>query len=135
MRISDLIKMGLRNLSRRKARTALTVVGVVIGTISIMVMISIGIGMNTGFKSQVMELGSLTTITISKYAAIKDDKGNYVDQKEQVINEDLLNAIIQVEHVKTASPVMYADISLNIGKSIQGYAYCQVMDIDRKSVV
>ena len=41
MKISDLIKMGLRNLGRRKARTALTVIGVVIGTISIMLMVAI----------------------------------------------------------------------------------------------
>ncbi len=130
MKISDLIKMGLRNLSRRKARTALTVVGVVIGTISIVVMISIGIGMNTGFKSQVMELGSLSTITISKYAAIKDDKGNYIDTKEQVINEDLLNTVKQIEHVKTASPVLNTQLTLKIGNSVQGYASCSVMDVD-----
>lgn len=130
MKISDLIKMGLRNLSRRKARTALTVVGVVIGTISIVVMISIGIGMNTGFKSQVMELGSLSTITISKYAAIRDDKGNYIDTKEQIINEDLLNTVKQIEHVKTASPVLNAQLTLKIGNSVQGFAYCAVMDVD-----
>lgn len=130
MKISDLIKMGLRNLSRRKARTALTVVGVVIGTISIVVMISIGIGMNTGFKSQVMELGSLSTITISKYAAIKDDEGNYIDTKEQIINEDLLNTVKQIEHVKTASPVLSTQLTLKIGNSVEGYAYCSVMDID-----
>lgn len=130
MKISDLIKMGLRNLSRRKARTALTVVGVVIGTISIVVMISIGIGMNTGFKSQVMELGSLSTITISKYAAIKDDEGNYIDTKEQIINEDLLNTVKQIEHVKTASPVLSTQLTLKIGNSVEGYAYCSVMDVD-----
>lgn len=130
MKISDLIKMGLRNLSRRKARTALTVVGVVIGTISIVVMISIGIGMNTGFKSQVMELGSLSTITISKYAAIKDDEGNYIDTKEQIINEDLLNTVKQIEHVKTASPVLSTQLTLKIGNSVEGYAYCSVMDIE-----
>jgi ABC-type antimicrobial peptide transport system permease subunit len=130
MKISDLIKMGLRNLSRRKARTALTVVGVVIGTISIVVMISIGIGMNTGFKSQVMELGSLTTINISKYAAIIDDKGNYVDTKEQIINEDLLNMVKQIDHVKMASPVFNANVTLNIGKDIEGGVYCSVMDFD-----
>lgn len=130
MKISDLIKMGLRNLSRRKARTALTVVGVVIGTISIVVMISIGIGMNTGFKSQVMELGSLSTITISKYAAIKDDEGNYIDTKEQIINEDLLNTVKQIEHVKTASPVLSAQLTLKIGNSVEGYAYCLIMDVD-----
>lgn len=130
MKISDLIKMGLRNLSRRKARTALTVVGVVIGTISIVVMISIGIGMNTGFKSQIMELGSLTTITISKYADIKNDKGEYIDTKEQIINEDLLNTVKELDHVKTASPVLNADLSLIIGKKIEGYGYCMVMDLE-----
>ena len=31
MRISDLLKMGLKNLFRRKVRTVLTVLGVVIG--------------------------------------------------------------------------------------------------------
>ena len=30
MKISDLMKMGLRNLGRRKARTALTVVGIIL---------------------------------------------------------------------------------------------------------
>ncbi|WP_167958331.1 ABC transporter permease [Anaerosporobacter faecicola] len=130
MKISDLIKMGLRNLSRRKARTALTVVGVVIGTISIVVMISIGIGMNTGFKSQIMELGSLTTITISKYADIKNDKGEYIDTKEQIINEDLLNTVKNLDHVKTASPVLNADLTLMIGKKIEGYGYSLVMDLE-----
>ena len=90
MRISDLIKMGLRNLSRRKARTALTIIGMVIGTISIVVMISIGIGMNQTFKSQVMELGSLTTITVNRYADIMDEDGNYVDFREQKMDASLV---------------------------------------------
>lgn len=130
MKISDLIKMGLRNLSRRKARTALTVIGVVIGTISIVVMISIGIGMNTGFKSQVMELGSLTTIQINKYADIKDENGNYVDSKEQVINDELLNLISNIPHVKTSTPVFYVPLNLTVGKTIGGFAYCTVMEVE-----
>ena len=64
MRFIDLIKLGARNLLRRKARTALTVIGMVIGTISIVVMISIGIGMNASFESSVMENGSMTVIEI-----------------------------------------------------------------------
>ena len=42
----DMIDMALRNLWKRRLRTALTVLGVVIGTASIVVMVSIGIGMN-----------------------------------------------------------------------------------------
>ena len=45
MKISDLITMCVQNLLRRKVRTLLTVVGVVVGTCAIVVMISIGVGM------------------------------------------------------------------------------------------
>lgn len=116
MRISDLFKMGLRNLRRRKARTALTVIGVVIGTISIVVMISIGIGMNTNFKSQVMELGSLTTVTVEKYADIIDADGNYVDSKEQLMDDNLVEQIRGLEHVKAVSPILTANAMIKSGK-------------------
>ena len=90
MKMIDMILLGLRNLGRRKARTALTVMGVVIGTISIVIMISIGIGMNENYTKQVMQLGSLNTITVSKYQDVIDSDGNYVDYKEQQINDELI---------------------------------------------
>lgn len=127
MRISDLLKMGLRNLSRRKARTALTVIGVVIGTISIVVMVSIGLGMNASFKSQVMEQGGLNTITVQKYSFTVDDKGNYEEGKEQVIDDTLLDQIKNVEHVKFATGVYSRDVQLYSGKNM-GWASVIAMD-------
>ena len=46
MKISDMISMCFGNLFRRKMRTMLTVIGVVVGTCAIVVMISLGLGMN-----------------------------------------------------------------------------------------
>ena len=46
MKFSDLLSMSVNNLRRRKLRTFLTVLGVVIGTASIVVMVSLGIGLN-----------------------------------------------------------------------------------------
>ena len=43
MKISDQIGLAVTNLSRRKGRTALTVVGVVVGICAVIVMISMGI--------------------------------------------------------------------------------------------
>ena len=77
MRISDLLKLAFRNLFRRKARTALTVIGVIIGTISIVVMVSIGIGVNQSFDQSIMQNGSMTVIRVQKYGAIFDEDGNY----------------------------------------------------------
>ena len=43
MKFLDLLSMSVNNLRRRKLRTVLTVLGVVIGTASIVVMVSLGI--------------------------------------------------------------------------------------------
>lgn len=121
-----MVKMGLKNLSRRKARTALTVVGVIIGTISIVVMISVGIGMNTNFTKQIMELGSLTSITVSKYAYVQGADGNYTD-KQQKMDAKLVEEIKKIEHVKAVSPMYQAYGSLYC-KGFEGWAQIYAMD-------
>lgn len=106
MRISDLIKMGLRNLMRRKARTALTVLGVIIGTISIVTMVSIGIGMNQSFEKQFMENGEMTVIRIEQYGSIYDDDGNWVGSKDQVLNDALVEKLRDIKHIKAIAPIL-----------------------------
>lgn len=116
MRISDLIKMGLKNLSRRKARTILTVLGVIIGSLSIIIMVSIGNGMNNNFNSQVMEQGGLTIITINKNAYFFDDDGRYAGSKEQTLNDELIEKIKAIDHVRAVTPVINTWAFLNTGK-------------------
>lgn len=60
----DIILMGIKNLWRRKLRTFLTVLGVIIGTASIIVMLSLGFGLSQGFEDQIAQWGSLTTINV-----------------------------------------------------------------------
>ncbi|MEG0753177.1 MAG: ABC transporter permease [Angelakisella sp.] len=67
MRISDLMAICWRNLTRRKLRTALTAFGVVIGVCAILVMISIGIGLEQYFQTMLEGWGDLTMITINNY--------------------------------------------------------------------
>lgn len=64
MRFFDLIRMSSSNLWRRKLRTFLTVLGVVIGTASIIVMVSIGIGQNRSLMAMIEESGSLTSVEV-----------------------------------------------------------------------
>lgn len=132
MRISDLLKLAFRNLLRRKARTALTVIGVVIGTISIVVMVSIGIGVNQSFDETIMQSGSMTIIRIQKYGAIWDDDGNYVGSKEQVLNDSVVEQIKGISHVKAVTPVINKYVQLESGKFHNGvslYAMdCEVFE-------
>ena len=129
MRIRDILVMGLKSLSRRKARTILTVLGVVIGSLSIIIMRSIGYGMENNFETQVMQQGGLTTITVNTYGDIYDEDGNWIDSKQQKLDERLVEQIRQIEHVRTVSPVIQVGTTLQSGK-YQGWAHITAMDME-----
>lgn len=60
----DLVGMAVRNLLRRKLRTSLTVIGIIIGTISIVIMISLGIGMKQNLNNEISKMGNLNIINV-----------------------------------------------------------------------
>ncbi len=64
MKLSDMIKICLQNLRRRKSRTLLTVLGVVVGCCAIVTMLSIGIGMQNSMELALAEMGDLTLIQV-----------------------------------------------------------------------
>jgi len=100
MRIIDLVLMGLRNLRRRKARTALTIVGVVIGTISIIVMISLGIGLDVSYEKQLMEVGNLKSLTIYNWVDHEDADGNYTSEDvTNLMGDDMVAQLKEIDHV------------------------------------
>lgn len=68
MKISDLLKLSTDNLRRRKGRTALTVIGVVVGTCAIVVMISLGIATNRRTDEMLSTWSDLTQIQVFSYS-------------------------------------------------------------------
>lgn len=64
MKFRDLISMCLSNLKRRKGRTFLTILGVTIGTCSIVIMMSFGFGMNEQQNKMIESMGNLRQITV-----------------------------------------------------------------------
>ena len=77
MRFSDLVQMSISNLLKRKIRTLLTVLGVVIGTTSIVVMLSLGIGLKQGMLDQIQEYASLTRVEVNA-------KSNYDENNKKL---------------------------------------------------
>lgn len=63
MRFLDLVALILENLGRRKARVALTAIGVVIGTAAIVVLVSLAIGLQMSANENLM-MGDLTQIMV-----------------------------------------------------------------------
>ncbi|MBC8569330.1 ABC transporter permease [Zongyangia hominis] len=95
MRIFDLISMCLRNLFRRKARTLLTVAGVIIGTCSIVVMISLGVGMSNSQDEMLKQMGDLTLIYVNNYGA---------GQNDVKLNDEAVESFKSMEHVAAVTP-------------------------------
>ncbi len=95
MRVGDMVRMSLSNLWKRKVRTLLTVTGVVIGTCAIVVMISLGLGMQKTMQDSLAQMGDLTIINIYNYNATADSP---------VLNDEMLNTFRQIEHVSVVTP-------------------------------
>jgi len=64
MRFIDLLTLILENLGRRKARVALTAVGVVIGTAAIVVLVSLAIGLQQSATQSLWGIGDLSLIQV-----------------------------------------------------------------------
>lgn len=64
MKLGDMIKICLQNLLRRKSRTILTVLGVVVGCCAIVTMLSIGIGVQNSQDIMLQGMGDLTLIQV-----------------------------------------------------------------------
>lgn len=114
MRFIDLLRMSVSNLWRRKLRTFLTVLGVIIGTASIVVMISLGLGLSKATMESIEQSGGLTTITVREgngmtYAsgavAVATDSSEK-DANAGKITDSTAEEIMAIPHVEIASPVL-----------------------------
>ena len=113
MRFLDLLRMSSSNLWKRKVRTVLTVLGVVIGVASIVVMISLGLGLSRSQMEQMESYGSLTQITV--YEPWNNDSS-----EEKRLDDDLVREIEGLEHVESVWPVLESSAIAKYG-SYEGY--------------
>ena len=64
MKVLDLLRLSTGNLFKRKLRTILTVLGVTIGVATIVVMVSLGLGLRRSLEEEMSSYGSLTSVTV-----------------------------------------------------------------------
>ena len=102
MKFLDLLRMSSSNLWKRKVRTILTVLGVVIGVASIVVMISLGLGLSRSLMEQYESYGSLTQITVYEPWSYGGDSS----QEVQRLDDELVETIKKMEHVNAVYPTM-----------------------------
>lgn len=124
MRLSDLFKMAFRNLSRRKLRIILTLTGVLIGTTSIIVMLSIGLGLDQMIRGGIEEMGSVNTIEVSAGY----DYSSSGNSKAKKIKDEDLETLRNMEYVDAVMPYLRVNgMTITAGK-YSGYSTVYAVD-------
>ena len=103
MKFTDLLNLSVNNLKRRKLRTFLTVLGVIIGTASIVVMLSLGIGQSEANKEMIESYGSLTTISVYSNAMYGPQDSS---TEPLYLNDEAVESFKHIKHVTGASPIL-----------------------------
>jgi ABC-type antimicrobial peptide transport system permease subunit len=93
----DIFAMGLKNLWRRKVRSLLTVLGVIIGTAAIVVMISLSVGIEDAMVKQFESMGDLSMIEVWP---------GYDGRSQTTIDEEMMDEIAAIEGVQVATPIV-----------------------------
>lgn len=120
MKFLDLLRMSSSNLWKRKVRTVLTVLGVVIGVASIVVMISLGLGLSRSLMEQYESYGSLTQIEVN------EPWGESSSEEVKRLDQALIDEILSIEHVESVYPVLDTQAMAKYG-SYEGYLQIQGM--------
>lgn len=127
MRFFDLLIMSINNLRRRKLRTGLTVLGVVIGTASIVVMVSLGIGLKEMTVEQYASYGSLTRIEVYRNYGW----GNSDNQEDGFLTDETVEILKCLSHVDSVSPILNTYIEMQQGVYRSS---CQLTGITREEM-
>lgn len=126
MKKSDLFSMAIQNLRNRRTRTRLTVIGVVIGTCAIVIMVSIGIGIDKMITSQYESDSQLCKITV--YGSDTEKTGG----KEIPFDDNAVEYFKGIDNVKMVSPTLQVSeyVSVSRGKYYSGWTTIKAIDFD-----
>lgn len=95
-KIWEYIKIAIMNIKSNKGRSALTMLGIIIGISSVILIVSAGNGIKTGISGQ---LDELVGGYVQLYSNSADENGNYIE-----FDDDILDIIVEkVDHVKGAT--------------------------------
>ncbi|MBS4534722.1 ABC transporter permease [Clostridium sp. D2Q-14] len=122
----DIIKFAWMSLWRRKLRTILTLIGIMIGTAGIITMVSLGVGLEESVTGE-FESGNMTNIEVYPGVNMGPTEGNSI----KILKRENVNELKQLDGVKAVTPIYQTYGELNIGRESVGANFT---GIDTKEV-
>ncbi|MBR6014771.1 MAG: ABC transporter permease, partial [Firmicutes bacterium] len=124
MNVRDLIGLCVKNLLRRRTRSILAIIGVVVGTCAVVLMLSVGFGLTASYQAQIESYGNLHMINMYNYGG---GGGMGSQSQKGVINDKTLAEIEKIEGVTAAAPIVSMDMTFGADKYVMSV---QVKGID-----
>ena len=113
MKIFDLLLMSMSNLWKRKLRTVLTVLGVVIGITSIVVMVALGNGLKESMLENYQNYSSMTQIRVNSGSFYSSSDGQ---SEEKKLDDAFVSEMLATEHVQQVYPHLTFDVIAKAGR-------------------
>ena len=106
----DIVFMSMRSLWRRKLRSSLTILGVLIGTSSIVLMVSMALAMDQNYENQMNQWGALTLIDVTEQSNMED----LVEVEE--LDDEAIAILESLPYVEKVMPRIETSMTLTIGQ-------------------
>lgn len=126
MKIKEYVLMAFRDLNRRKGRTILTSIGITIGTLLIVTMVGLGMGLKSFMLDMLNSEGDVKKVTVNhyKYITEEDQEAINIESFEDDYFKKIDNSLI--EELKDTNKIesLKAFINFNVtSMEINGKSY------------
>jgi len=112
----DIFSMAIKNLFKRKVRTFLTILGVIIGTAAIIIMVSLGIAMNESFDEQINKMGDITIVQVYD-PSYWDSSAS----QKSALDKAKIKEFKNIKGVKAVTPILNSYLYFKIGKYVASF--------------
>ena len=114
MRFGDIVAYSLKNLKQNKGRTIATMVGVVLGTLLVVLIVAIGNGANQSIMESMQQNTNLRLINVYPYYGSSNDDNTDPNQKHITkITDSVLKQIRHISGVEAVTPVVSAWLGMD----------------------
>ncbi|MED1951667.1 ABC transporter permease [Brevibacillus centrosporus] len=134
MKVMDSFRIVWRNLWRMKLRTALTSVGVMIGTAAIVAMIALSLGLKENAVKSLENFGNLTEMDVEPMYYIPEEDRVIPDDERKKLNFEAVQELKKIPGIAAVMPVkrLQEQAKLKVGRR-EGYVELIGVDVNESA--
>lgn len=111
MRLSDYIRLAIKNLSRQKSRTVLTIIAITVGSLSVILMVSLLLSVRQSLVDTFQKMGAFNLVTVTKDPNSSDNAqlitsgDNSPSSEGKKIDDKTFQSVRSIINVTSATPI------------------------------